>query len=75
MDADKQLQNCYQLYWDLTAKLYENGTAPAALAGIMVAQAMSIYKTIMSDEDFNRMVDSISAMRDKVKPIEGPTLQ
>lgn len=68
------LDECYQLYWDLTAKLLE--TKPAvALAGLMTAQAMSIYKTVMSEEDFNRMVDTISAMRDKVKPIDTPSIQ
>lgn len=48
---------------------------PMAIAAIMMTQALSIYKTAMSQEDYNRMVDSISANRNQVKTFERPILQ
>ena len=75
MDIKKlSLDECYQLYWDLTAKLLESQSS-VALAGLLTTQGLSIYKTALSPVDFDRMVDTISAMRDRVKPIEAPSLQ
>jgi hypothetical protein len=45
------------------------------VAAIMMAQALTIYKSAMSEEDYNRMVDNISSSRDKVKTFERPTFQ
>jgi hypothetical protein len=45
------------------------------VAAIMMTQALSIYKTSMTAEDYNRMVDSISDSRDHVKTFERPNLQ
>jgi hypothetical protein len=41
----------------------------------MMAQALSIYKTAMSDEDYNNIVDNISASRDQVNSFTGSVLQ
>jgi len=45
------------------------------VAGVMMAQALSIYKTAMSEDDYNRIVDSISSMRSQVKKFEPVVLQ
>jgi len=45
------------------------------VAAIMMAQALTIYKSAMSDEDYNRMVDSISASRAQVKTFQRPVMQ
>jgi hypothetical protein len=45
------------------------------VAAIMMAQALTIYKSAMSEEDYNRMVDNISSSRDKVKTFERPVIQ
>jgi hypothetical protein len=41
----------------------------------MMTQALTIYKSTMSEEDYNRIVDNISASRDKVKTFERPVIQ
>jgi hypothetical protein len=41
----------------------------------MMAQALSIYKTALNDEEYNAIVDNISASRDQVKQFTGPALQ
>lgn len=39
---------------------------PLAIAACMMSQALSIYRTSLEEEDYNKIVDSISAQRDKV---------
>lgn len=38
-----------------------------AIAACMLAQALSIYRTSLTEEDYNRMMDSISEKQDKVQ--------
>lgn len=46
------------------------------IAAVMMAQAMSIYKTTLSEEDFNNIVDVMSMSRQSVKTFTGkPNLQ
>jgi hypothetical protein len=46
-----------------------------SVAAIMMAQSLSIYKTAMSNEDYNNIVDNISASRDQVNKFTGSVLQ
>lgn len=43
---------------------------PMAIAAVMTAIAMSIYKTAMDPADYDMMVDSISNRRDQVKSFD-----
>lgn len=43
---------------------------PMAIAAVMTAISMSIYKTAMNAADYDRMVDSISDRRDQVKTFD-----
>ena len=71
---DKKLNALYQqMYKDLN-KLCEKND-PLMVAGIMMAQAIKIYKTALPDEDFERMMDTIADSKDIVKPLNTPTLQ
>lgn len=47
---------------------------PLEIAAIMMTQALSIYKTVLSEEDYQKMVDNISEMRNRVQTFEGPDL-
>lgn len=48
---------------------------PMAIAGVMMAQALSMYKTCLSDDDFHKMVDFISSNRENIKTFETPNIQ
>jgi hypothetical protein len=48
---------------------------PMEVAAIMMTQSLSIYRSGMSDEDYNRMVDSISSNRDNVKTFSPTVIQ
>ncbi len=70
---DKKLNDLYQkMYRDLN-KLCEKND-PLMVAGIMMAQAIKIYKTALPQEDFERMMDTIADSKDIVKPLNTPTL-
>ena len=70
---DKKLNDLYhKMYRDLN-KLCEKND-PLMVAGIMMAQAIKIYKTALPKEDFERMMDTISDSKDIVKPLRTPTI-
>ena len=70
---DKELNDLYQkMYRDLN-KLCEKND-PLMVAGIMMAQAIKIYKTALPQEDFERMMDTIADSKDIVKPLNTPTI-
>jgi hypothetical protein len=69
-----QLEQLYSNYLEFTDHMVGQYD-PMEVAAIMMAQSLSIYRTTMSEEDYNRMVDSISANRDKVKTFGGSLLQ
>ena len=70
---DKKLNDLYQKMYEDLNKLCEKND-PLVVAGIMLAQAIKIYKTALPRKDFERMMDTISDSRDIVKPLNTPTL-
>ena len=74
MISDTKLNEIYVKYWDLTSNLIPE-YSPAAIAGVMVAQALTLYKTMLTEEEFDAMIDSISASRNKVQKLDIPVLQ
>ena len=70
---DKKLNDLYQTMQRDLNKLCEKND-PLVVAGIMMAQAIKIYKTALPEEDFDRMMDTISDSKDIVKPLRTPTL-
>ena len=74
MNTDTQLERLYGTFLEFADHLCVEHS-PMEVAAIMMAQALTIYKSAMSEDDYNRMVDNISASRDKVKTFERPNLQ
>ena len=48
---------------------------PLASAGVMMAQAIKIYKTMLSEEEFNLMTQHVLNSVDDIEPLQTPTLQ
>lgn len=63
------LQPLYDKYMEFTDEMMGDHP-PMAVAGIMLAQALSIYKTALSSDDYEAMMDNISDLRDKVKTFD-----
>jgi len=47
---------------------------PMAAAGVMMAQALKIYKTVLSQDEFENITTYILDTRDSIQPIDRPTL-
>ena len=61
-----EIKELYDKYIDvLNENLVEHD--PMEVAGILVTQGLTLYKTFLTDEDFNMIVDQISNSRDTVK--------
>ena len=71
---DKITLELYSDYMKFTETMSEKYDA-LAIAGIMTAQALSIYRTVLSEEDYNQMIDNISDSRDLVHSFQGHDLQ
>jgi hypothetical protein len=74
MINDNELEMIYAEMLDFTSHMVaEHGAME--VAGVMMAQALSIYKTGLDEIDFNSMVDSISSSRAKVQKFTPNLLQ
>jgi hypothetical protein len=71
---DKMTVELYSDYMKFTETMSEKYDA-LAVAGVMTAQALSIYRTVLSEEDYNQIVDNISDSRDLVHTFQGHDLQ
>ena len=71
---DRNLENVYVEYLKFTDKMAGEYSA-MAIAGVMMAQALSIYKTALNADEFDSIVENIVNCKDKVKTFAGPILQ
>ena len=68
----EELSRQFEKLWvDLCA---EGENDPLACAGIMMAQAMRIYKSMLTENEFNIMVETILKSRPEITAIEKPTI-
>ena len=75
MMGDKEMKMLYNEYWNLHMhKMKEEGVDLYGIAGVMLAQALSIYKSTLSPEDFNMIMDNISSSRHDVRVISLPSI-
>jgi hypothetical protein len=71
---ENRTEELYSKYIKFTEVMLEEYDS-LEIAGIIVSQALSIYRTVLSEEDYNQMVDNISDSRDLVHIFQGHDLQ
>ena len=69
---DEELGKIYQELFETAAKLSQ-GTDPGLVAASMMAIGSRIYKTILSGEDYQKMMEKVA--KTDVKPFKKETLQ
>ena len=67
MDRAEQVEIINVELAQVMEKWAENGYSPMAMAAVFTVMGLQIYRTTMNDEDFNNMMDNISASRDMIK--------
>ena len=67
----EELSRQFEKLW---VDLCEDGQQdPLACAGIMMAQAMRIYKSMLTENEFNILVETILKSRPEITTIDKPT--
>jgi len=64
------LEDLYAKYLQFTAVMLEE-YKDIEIAGTMIAQALSMYRTVLPEEDYQHMVKSIYERRNDVKSFNG----
>ena len=69
----KELNDCYQELFktviDMQAR-YNN----QMIAGTMMAQALRLYKSNLTEEGFRAMIEVIASSGDTIEPFDTPTI-
>jgi len=69
MEIDTELNAAADRIYKLAGDMIADGQKPFAIAAIFTMVALQIYKTSLTKEDYDMMVDSISDSRDKVQTL------
>jgi hypothetical protein len=73
MDTKDTLDLTYNEFSDFAASKLLQGRTPFEIAAAMMALGAAIYKTTLSEDDFNAMMDAVSLNRDMVQRFEDVT--
>ena len=72
-ELDKRLEECYDsLYERALALCMEHDTQ--IVASTMLAQALRLYKTVLTEEDFTAMVATVADTADRIQPYKASKL-
>lgn len=74
MITDTKLQRLYNQYLEFTDHMSAEYGA-MEVAAIMMTQALSLYRSSLNEDEYNKMVDMISASRTQVKTFDKPVIQ
>jgi hypothetical protein len=72
-EIEAQMIEINRMIWKMIDDMIGDGMLPTAVAGTLVASALSIYKTILEPDDYDSMLKTIFETRGKVKSLM-PTL-
>jgi len=72
--TDDKLQRLYNNYLEFTDHMCVEHS-PMEVAAIMMTQALSLYRSSLNEDEYNNMVDMISASRSQVKTFDKPVIQ
>jgi hypothetical protein len=64
---DGRLDDLYYTLVKITAELAGAGYSSMEIGAIMTRVALQIYKTSLSEQDYQKMVDFISSSRDEIE--------
>jgi hypothetical protein len=66
---EKCIEDLYAKYLQFTSVMLED-YKDIEIAGVMITQALSMYRTVLPEEDYQRMVKSIYERRNDVKTFD-----
>ena len=72
LDED-QLEQMFQELFKMSVELSERYKNPQMVASTFMAIGIRMYKTVLSDSEYDRMLEFMLDSKDKVKPYDDPT--
>ena len=66
---EHSIHDLYAKYLQFTSVMLEE-YKDLEIAGVMITQALSMYKTVLAEDDYQRMVKSIYERRNDVKTFD-----
>jgi|TARA_B100001094_G_scaffold313750_1_gene351864 hypothetical protein len=67
---DRKLNKAYDIIFQQVEKLTKDGVEPIVIAGTLMAQSMRLYRTVLSDDDFEKLMDTVFGKLDEIEPYE-----
>lgn len=67
--SDKNLINTYHEFMAVTDRLLKEDIRAIEIAPILIKLGMEIYKTVLPDDDYERMVEYIYEHRDQINDL------
>jgi hypothetical protein len=68
------LEAVYQPLWNVIGELSFKHS-PTEVAGVLVTQGLTLYKTFLSEEDYKSIVTAILNSQDQIKKLKLPEPQ
>ena len=72
LDED-QLEQMFQELFKMSVELTERYNNPQMVASTFMAIGIRMYKTVLSDSEYDRMLEFMLDSKDKVRPYDDPT--
>lgn len=73
-EKDNSLEYVYNEVLLVMERLLKEDQNPLAIAAVLASQAMGLYKTVLSDNDYSSMIDSLVDKKNNVEPYETRSL-
>ena len=70
---ESQLEQMFQELFKMSVELSERYNNPQMVASTFMAIGIRMYKTVLSDSEYDRMLEFMLDSKDKVKPYDDPT--
>lgn len=67
-DENYDVERLAEIMNYISGKLMDEGSSPEMVAGVLAACSLSIYRSVLNDEDFESMIDEISKCRGQIGP-------
>lgn len=72
-EFESQMSEMYHQLHELMGEwMLEGGATPMPVAAVMMTTALRLYRTCLNDEDFNKMMDYLSDVRDNIDAFPTP---
>ena len=66
---NENIENVYDVIGRITSTLLEEHD-PLALAAVMMVMGMRIYKTVLEEDEYQKIVDEVTNKKDRVHPLD-----